>query len=93
MGELMVFLDDLEELHFYGDAWIAWVNPRSSWAVASITEPFGLSWGSFKCPLQKCDGHLFFFKTGFLYFSLLLFNIVPEKSCQMKRKQMVEYFD
>lgn len=45
MEELLVFSDDLEELHFYGDAWIAWVNLQSSWAVASITEPFGLRQG------------------------------------------------
>lgn len=45
MRELLAFSDDFEELHFYGDAWIAWVNPQRSRAVASITEPFGLRQG------------------------------------------------
>lgn len=82
-GRAYGVLDDLEELHFYGDAWIAWVNPQGSWAVASITEPFGLSQGvpsSVTC--RNVMAIFFFFKQVFfipLCCFLILYQENPAK--------------
>lgn len=85
-----MFSDDLRDLHLFMT--MLELIPRGTETIASITEQFGLKQGlPYRVPCRNAMAS--FCDRGFLYSSLLLLKIIPEKSCQVKGKQMVDYFD